>query len=292
MDSIDFIKAISGVAQARIEERPYRVRLATVDPNYDFSSLYPTEMQRARVTFDGETVLGLKEYAMAGGFVLVPGQRVWMLPVGNTYMIGGTVNPETFQGFIVGDDAGGPGEVFPGIELGDGFYIDTDSAHMPRDVLLEGAGVEVLLDSPPRCHLVLTSNVSIGNDPSLNGTTISWTDANAYQRDPFDMHDQAGAPTRITIQLLSAGFYQVDACLTWAPNGTGERFAQILLNGNEMTNVVASPLTGLLSAVQTSRPLIVTPGDYVEIQAIQNSGGALDLVAGLTWVMVRRLCEA
>ncbi len=66
------------------EESKGHARFATVDPNYSGSG-------PARVMFDGETVLSTKFYS----FLNTPPRgntRVFMAPVGTTYLILGMVN--------------------------------------------------------------------------------------------------------------------------------------------------------------------------------------------------------
>lgn len=66
------------------EESKGHERFATVDPNYSGSG-------PARVTFDGETAMSTKAYQ----FLNAPprnGTRVFMLPVGTTYLIMGMLN--------------------------------------------------------------------------------------------------------------------------------------------------------------------------------------------------------
>lgn len=80
---MDFLAAVTGAAQAAADTssatRP--IRLATVDPAYEGLPTLP------RVTFDGETTLSGKRYALLQGYVPAAGDRVALAPVGTTYVI-------------------------------------------------------------------------------------------------------------------------------------------------------------------------------------------------------------
>lgn len=122
MDSLGFLQAIAGYTRnapssgSSSAERP--IRLAVVDPSYSaFSGIYPDGVNPARVTFEGESTLSGKYYPVAVGYVPGPSQRVWMVPIGTTYMIAGAVASDQSQGFYDGNATG--------IEFGGGNYFDT-----------------------------------------------------------------------------------------------------------------------------------------------------------------------
>lgn len=90
----DFLDSIfdygdSGTAPPSSADRP--VRLGTVDASYSSYGL-------ARVLFDGETLIGLKGYAWnaAGGYAPIAGERVFLIPVGTSYVIGGPVSASPY----------------------------------------------------------------------------------------------------------------------------------------------------------------------------------------------------
>lgn len=84
----DFLDSIldygdSGTAPPSSADRP--IRLGTIDPAYSWGL--------AQVLFDGETLMGLKGYAWnaSAGWDPSPGERVFLVPVGTSYLIGGPV---------------------------------------------------------------------------------------------------------------------------------------------------------------------------------------------------------
>jgi hypothetical protein len=93
MDPLNFLDAISGYVRHETDSSADRpVRLATIDPAY-VSSTYPVTLPK--VTFDGETTLSGKRYvAITPGYLPRASDRVVLLPVGNSYVILGSVDQD------------------------------------------------------------------------------------------------------------------------------------------------------------------------------------------------------
>lgn len=92
MEAYDFLTTLAGVRSSNgSADRP--VRHAVVDPAYVTSS-YPGTLPR--VTFDGESTLSVKAYASL--YAPKPGDRVVMLPAGNTYVIVGAIGASSSGG--------------------------------------------------------------------------------------------------------------------------------------------------------------------------------------------------
>jgi hypothetical protein len=96
------------------------------------------------------------------------------------------------------------------------------------------------------------------------------------------------APTRFTCRM--AGYYALSAWVPFAANAAGQRSVSFLLNGagiiaDDTRNAAAAGASDF-SVASVPYPLAV--GDYVEVLAVQSSGGALNLSAGarfgLHWV--------
>lgn len=88
MEARDFLSTLAGVARAGNGSADRPARLAVVDPAFSPSS-YPATLPR--VTFEGETVMSTRRYAVAGNYVPRPSDRVLMAPVGTTYAILGAI---------------------------------------------------------------------------------------------------------------------------------------------------------------------------------------------------------
>lgn len=63
------------------------ILIGVIDPNYTAGL--------PKVTFDGETALSSRGYAWASGYSPNPGDRVYLMPVGQSYLIGGSIQSNT-----------------------------------------------------------------------------------------------------------------------------------------------------------------------------------------------------
>lgn len=122
MEPLDFLDAVAGFQRSQSRSSADRaIRLAVVDPAYNPWAAYPDPPAPARVTFEGETTLSTKAYAYANGYIPYAGTRVVLVPIGNTYLITGSLDPQTPQGFWQSDDG-----LDSGVEFGGGSYYNTD----------------------------------------------------------------------------------------------------------------------------------------------------------------------
>jgi hypothetical protein len=90
MQALDVLQAVSGYTRAQ-EAVDRRVRLGTVDPAY-VASTYPTTLPK--ITFDGESTLSGKTYAVVGPYWPTAGDRVALIPIGTTYAIVGALDSD------------------------------------------------------------------------------------------------------------------------------------------------------------------------------------------------------
>ena len=121
MEPIQFLDAVSGYRPDETSSADRPIKLAKIDPAYDpFPGSYPDAVAPAKVTFEGESTLSGKLYPVASGFIPTPGARVWMVPIGTTYMIAGGAASYTTQGFYAYADGSQVG-----VEFGEGNYWDT-----------------------------------------------------------------------------------------------------------------------------------------------------------------------
>jgi hypothetical protein len=124
IEPISFLDGVSGYVRKSTNGAADKgIRLATIDPAYDaFDPPYPDGIPLPKVTFEGEATLSGKTYAVASGYVPSPGARVWMVPIGNTWLIAGAAQHYSAQGFY-----SNPAASTVGVEFGDGSYYDTTS---------------------------------------------------------------------------------------------------------------------------------------------------------------------
>jgi hypothetical protein len=98
--------------------------------------------------------------------------------------------------------------------------------------------------------------------------------------DTHNMHDNVTNNTRLTCVI--PGLYLVGATLSFGANAAGQRILDIIRFVSATTYVVSQTVPGsagfntLVSAAGIVR---MVAGDYVEVQATQSSGGALNIAA-------------
>jgi len=106
------------------------------------------------------------------------------------------------------------------------------------------------------------------------GTKITW-DTEDYDTDAF--HSTSSNTSRITVPSGKAGKYRITATGSFANSATGQRYLAFYKNGTMI--LVFSRLGGFSSfdtAACGTIDVNLSVGDYIELEAFQNSGGALD----------------
>lgn len=138
--------------------------------------------------------------------------------------------------------------------------------------------------TPARCYVSKTAVQSI---PNAAATTITW---NTEYYDDAGIHDNAVNPSRFT---MPAGAVRASAVfqIPFATHGGNWDQAHCTLNGAGMVPLVfdrVPPLAGTTTVFQLIVPPVpVAPGDYLELEVIQNSGGAVNFNAAPTsWASV------
>lgn len=130
---------------------------------------------------------------------------------------------------------------------------------------------------PPRCRLWNSANISHTTSGTLQALTF---DTETY--DVGGMHSTSVNTSRITVPTDGAGTYDIGGSIQWATNATGYREIAIRVNGTTIISYSRVPNSGGVDgsrvAIHTQYRLAV--GDFVELLANQNSGGALNVVAG------------
>lgn len=111
--------------------------------------------------------------------------------------------------------------------------------------------------------------------------TSGATGAVTFNTETYDtdtMHDPTTNPDRITI--TQAGIYLITGHLEFASNATGHRLAGIVVSNSYQARQHVPAVNGdetRLSVVALQRLAV---GDYIQLYALQNSGGALNVQSG------------
>lgn len=116
---------------------------------------------------------------------------------------------------------------------------------------------------------------------SINDSTWTTANFNSEDLDVGTMHDTVTNNSRVTIPTSGAGLYLVTAIIAFDANATGIRAARMIKNGVTATQLqqvgmanggASNSVTGTLCCL-----LSLAAADYIEVQAYQNSGGALNI---------------
>ncbi len=121
------------------------------------------------------------------------------------------------------------------------------------------------------CRVRLTANQSIANSTDQ---AITFTEE-TYDTDGY--HSNVTNTSRLTIPSGKAGYYQINANIMWAANGTGIRDFNIYQNGVRNQYYTANPQSSNSQGMAMSTILYGAVGDYFEVYVFQNSGGALNI---------------
>jgi hypothetical protein len=121
------------------------------------------------------------------------------------------------------------------------------------------------------CRVLLTANQSIANSTDV---AITFTDE-TYDTDGY--HSNVTNTSRLTIPSGKAGYYQINANITWAAAASGIRDFNIYKNGNRANYFTFNPQSSNSQSFQLSSILYGAESDYFEMFVFQNSGGALNV---------------
>lgn len=104
--------------------------------------------------------------------------------------------------------------------------------------------------------------------------TLAFDGTDVYDTDAY--HDPASNNTRLTVPSGKDGKYIPWAKVEFATNGTSYRRLHLMKNGSliHLTTAMAHASVGTIMTV-TWMPVTLVATDYLELQALQNSGGNL-----------------
>jgi hypothetical protein len=146
---------------------------------------------------------------------------------------------------------------------------------------LQGTGSWSIAVAPFRFREI-PHQCACSNNATQSVATSTWTSVSLQSEaiDTSNLHDTVTNNDRIAV--TRTGNYQVHGVVEFAANATGIRRIQLAKNGSALSQtVVAGPNLGASepAQVQTQALLALTAGDYITMQAFQDSGGALNLAA-------------
>lgn len=146
-------------------------------------------------------------------------------------------------------------------------------------VMMLTDGVDLLIVGPisaasnslnPRAYLNNATTISIANNTA---TVVQWE---AVSNDPWG-HWTALAAGRLTVQI--PGRYIATGQVRWATSATGYRRVTVLLNGATIASQTDTAVSGVnhYQSITTS-PMALVAGDYIQLEVLQTSGAALNVL--------------
>lgn len=128
----------------------------------------------------------------------------------------------------------------------------------------------------PQVRVYNNANISVNNATS---TSVTFNSQEYDIGTSAAQHSTSVNTNRLTCRV--DGVYHIAACIGFAVNGTGTRLLELWVDGTTPIAVdsraaAAAATYGTLCSVSTQYRL--TAGQYVEVKAVQSSGGALDVV--------------
>lgn len=167
--------------------------------------------------------------------------------------------------------------------------LKLDISANPWDDLMDYLVANVIFVDPTAwssCRVALSTNQSITT--SAVAQAVSW-DVDANQNTAT--HSTSVNPTRFTVPGGQSGRYQLIGSLGFVSNATGQRRYEINKNGSHLYyghTVPGSSLSGG-NVLTVAWYDVLTAGDYIEILAYQDSGGALNVNATTTSISFARV---
>ena len=154
------------------------------------------------------------------------------------------------------------------------------------DRLMAGAQGAALIADPtaplgvkwdyPKFHGAKASQSAPQSIPNDTATIVTW-DTESEDTDGF--HSITTETGKFIIPTGWGGRYRFETNIVWAANASGARRVRILRNGAQADQVDNLPRSGATHGMKASANVAMVPGDYLQVEVTQNSGGALTVAA-------------
>lgn len=191
--AFEFFKSISEFSRAQ-DSVPVN-RLARIDYDFDLADFPGVN---PRVVFDGEKTVSSKRYRVLSPYIPEPGDRVLMTPVGNSYVIAGSVDPK--ENLWTGN---GDSDLIGGA---------TETTTSTSYTNLSTYGPEVTVYTGKMALVALTCNIRVidGGNAIMGyevsgATSISPDDEKAVTYDDIGTNNQGLVLARVDLVTLNPG---------------------------------------------------------------------------------------
>mgnify|MGYP006345118481 CR=1 FL=1 len=137
-------------------------------------------------------------------------------------------------------------------------------------------------DNPPRARLTHSTTQSL-TDGALTAVAFD-----GEATDSAALHDTSTNNSRITIPTGEGGWWLFTGVVEFAANATGQRKLQFRTDGSaNFGGMAVDAAASGVTQLAISFMLALTAGQYAELMASQNSGGALNLTTGVHFSAIR-----
>jgi hypothetical protein len=171
-----------------------------------------------------------------------------------------------------------------------GDLIAATAADTPARLAVGTNGQVLTADSTAATGLKWASAGASFSGVSASNTSATSASNNTYTQIPFDdelfdtdnMHSNTTNNSRFTIPTGKSGYWLITTSIQFAANTAGSRIIRLYTNGVATSEYSVSFNTQVGdTGIQWSRIVNFTAGDYCELYGLQNSGGALNISAGV-----------
>lgn len=201
MDALTFLESVSGYSQSKDTGSASRpIRCGKIAATYNAFVNYPNPPPLPTVVFDGESAASGKQYPYVNGFLPAPNQRVWLVPVGTTYLICGAVSNPGVQGFYA-DPVGN----YYSTEFGDGTYIEVNAGATYGFINgdLDVAGSMTVGGAPVRVNCNGVTSTGPASDTSTSASYVNLGGTSSFSFTKYH------ASTRVKIEMTSTSWATV-----------------------------------------------------------------------------------
>ena len=123
--------------------------------------------------------------------------------------------------------------------------------------------------------------VKTGSNQSISDGTATAVTLNTEDFDTSSYHDNSTNNTRMTVP--STGYYLLIGNIGYGSNSSGTRHVSFRVDGSSYsTQSGYAAVNGAVTVVCNVDVIYLTTGQYVEMMAYQNSGGALNIIHDLS----------
>ncbi len=135
----------------------------------------------------------------------------------------------------------------------------------------------------PTARLHSTANESIlDNTVTIKAfNAVTWDRVSDEGATHADFRMAVTATDRLIIRI--PGIYQVSIGATWASDSTGYRKIGIKVNGNLSAAVLQDAVATAVTMQGLTDPMELKSDDYLELEVLQTSGGALNVIGVVTF---------